>query len=83
MINIKKFISLILVASLSVSALPMNIYADDGGSDDIFGTIGDWFGQAVDNTVNFATDTWNNTADLATQAWEGVSGFSIDIWNNH
>ena len=73
---IKRLVAVLLSMCLFVSAA----YAEDGGN--VLDSIGDWFGQAWDDSSKWTEQAWNDSSEWAGQAWKDASGWAENAWGD-
>ena len=72
----KQIVSFLLIICLLA---PNTVYAEE--NPDIFGSIGDFFGQMADDTANLASGAWDEWSNAVVEVWDGWSNAVIDGWN--
>ena len=77
----KRFICLLLVL-LIISPYAV---AEEEKPKGFWGSVGDWFNQAAEDTTNWATQAWEDTSEWVTNAADDVAdwtaGTANDVWN--
>ena len=75
----KRLVSLILILSMMLS------FAQAEESKGFWGSVGDWFGQATEDTKNWANQAWEDTSQWVTNAADDVATWTVDTatgaWN--
>ena len=73
--SLKRIISIVLaICLLSSSAV--------AESTSFWGSVSDWFSQAVEDTSEWATQAWSDTSDWAEQAWDDTTEWAGQAWSD-
>jgi len=74
---LKRLISWVLILCLVSS-----VAFAEGENKDIFGQLGDWFGQAWDDTTKWVTQAWDDSSKWVSQAWQDSSKWISGNWSD-
>lgn len=73
MVSVKRFLSFFMVLCMLTSV---------AFGESVLNSIGNWFGQAAEDTANWTSQAWEDTTAWTTQAWDDASAWTAQAWED-